>query len=87
MKNHSLPGAFLGKSGKLYIRVRKTLAEGNDQYTTQTAVYPSIESYNTRSAVPDYVELTTIADDYDSPVTIDLATLTIAIDEKPADSE
>lgn len=77
---HTLPGAFLGKSGKLYIRVRKVLPEGKDLYTTQTAVYPSIESYNKRLAVPHYVELSTIADDYQTTVVIDIDSLTIRVD-------
>jgi|APThiThiocy_cv2_1041547.scaffolds.fasta_scaffold29643_3 hypothetical protein len=77
---HILPGAFLGKSGKLYIRVRKVLPEGKDLYTTQTAVYPSIESYNNRSEIPHYVELTTVANDYQSTVIVNMDSLTIRID-------
>ncbi len=79
-----LPGAFLGKSGQLYIRVRRVLADGHDLFTTQTAVYPSVASYNTRSAVPHYVELSSIADDYLSDVRIDLETLTISVEAEPA---
>ena len=85
MKSPSLPSAFLGKSGQLYIRVRKVQPEASDPYTNQTAVYPSIESYNNRSSTPHYVELATVADDFLSAVSIDMATLTIAVDEKPAD--
>ncbi|CAN5496476.1 hypothetical protein BH09BAC4_BH09BAC4_28700 [soil metagenome] len=80
MKNQSsLPGAFLGKSGSLYIRVRKVIPENNELYTTQTAVYPSVESYNKRSAIPHYVELSTVADDFSAEVSIDMDTLTINI--------
>ena len=81
----SLTGAYLGKSGQLYIRVRKVQPEVSDSYTNQTAVYPSIESYNNRSSTPHYVELATVADDYLSAVSIDMTSLTIAVDEEPAD--
>jgi hypothetical protein len=84
MKNaSSLPGAFLGKSGSLYIRVRKVQPQPGDLYTTQTAVHPSIESYNNRSSTPHYVDLATVADDYLAPVTIDLETLTIRTEDEP----
>ena len=56
-----------------------------DLYTTQTAVYPSVESYNNRSSTPHYVELSTVNDDYRSAVSIDMSTLTIALDDQPAD--
>lgn len=80
----SLLGAYLGKSGQLYIRVRKAQPEVSDPYTNQTAVYSSIESYNNRSSTPHYVELATVADDFLSAVIIDLTTLTIATDDNSA---
>lgn len=77
-KSREIPGAFVGKSGSLYVRVRRLQAtETGELYHQQTAVYPSIEAYNTRSSRPEYKLLTEIIDDYQTPVTIDLETLTI----------
>ena len=83
MKNYSLPGAFSGKSGKIYIRVRKVQPDGSDLYTLQTAVYPSVDAYNNRSSIPHYVELAMVADDYESEVIINMETLTIPVNNKP----
>ena len=71
------PGAFVGKSGRLYVRVRRVQHTEGDSYTQQTAVYPSVEACNTRSARPEYVELSTVINDFETPVSIDMQTLTI----------
>ncbi|CCH57613.1 hypothetical protein BN8_p06809 (plasmid) [Fibrisoma limi BUZ 3] len=79
----SVPAAFVGQQGRLYIRVRKVQPEPGDEYTNRTAVYPSVEAYNTRSALPEYVDLNTVIDEYTQPVTIDPQTLTI-LNEEPS---
>ena len=73
-------GTFLGKSGQLYIRVHRVQpTPAGQRFTEQTAVYPSINAYNDRSARPDYKPLAEVEDDFDRPVTIDMTTLTIAL--------
>ena len=74
------PGAFVGKSGRLYVRVRRVQSTEGNSYTQQTAVYPSVKAYNTRSARPEYVELSTVINDYKTLVSIDMQTLTINFD-------
>lgn len=79
------PCAFIGKLGTLYIRVPKVQPEPGNKYTNQTAVYPSVNAYNTRTAIPDYVELNTVIDDYDKAVEIDMQALTIKNQEPQQD--
>lgn len=73
-------GSFVGKTGKLYIQVPHVVPTATEEYTQQTAIYPSVDSYNKRSARPDYQQLSTVIDDYDHTVTIDMQTLTIKED-------
>ena len=77
----ALPGSFVDHEGKLYIRVRKVQSGVGDEYTTRTAVYPSVKAYNNRSAIPHYVELSEVANRYEYPVEIDLQFLLIRIEE------
>lgn len=72
------PAAFVGKSGKLYVRVRRVQIQDGDVFTTRTAVYPSIEAYNQRSSIPEYEELKELLKDFKEEVMIDSQTLTIS---------
>ena len=80
-KGQETPGAFIGNSGNLYVRVRRVQPIEGDLYSQQTAVYPSIEAYNTRSGPPEYKQLSEVIDDYKAPVIIDLDTLTINFEQ------
>ena len=78
MNTKTAPAAFVGKSGKLYVRVRRVEVQNGDVFTTRTAVYPSIDAYNQRSSIPEYEELRDLLDDFDKEVSIDSQTLTIS---------
>ena len=76
----SQTGSFLGKSGKLYIQVpRLQPTPSGEKFHDQTAVYPSIEAYNARSAKPEYTTLKEIQHDFLKPVAIDMNTLLIGL--------
>lgn len=79
MSPKTAPAAFVGKSGKLYVRVRLVEPQPDNAFTTRTAVYPSVDAYNKRSSIPEYEEIKAVWDDFDKPVTIDPVSLTIAL--------
>ena len=74
MKTESrISGAIVGKSGKLYVQTGSCFRL--PLHEIKYAVYDSVEAYNSRLHIPDYIYRDYAMDDFLEWVDIDLKTL------------
>ena len=83
-KDTKLPPSFVGLSGRFYVRIPR-IAGGHHQ---RTAVYSSVNAYDSRSEVPFYVDATDVQDDFSHEIKIYAENLkTIPPDYEPDHDE